>query len=105
MIAFKLPTERLDPHTGRHSKRAEIVRAAGVLRCHKIRQCEARLAFWLFGLLAQRMESSQNSCPALVRIDFDIVTLTVCGEKPIDLMGRESPSIHNPAKQLQRIIV
>src|SRR5574341_69259 len=103
MIAFKLTTERLDPHTGRYSKGAKVVHAAGVLRCHKIRQCEARLAFWLFGLLAQRMESGQNSCPALVRIDFDIVTLTVCGEKPIGPVGREPSSIDNRAKQLQRI--
>src|ERR1019366_2473934 len=56
MLRFKLLREFLDAVSARDGEAAEVVNAAGVLRCDKVGEAMLELAGGLFDLLAEEVE-------------------------------------------------
>ena len=89
VVPLELFAQKIDPNSRRHGKGSDVIRAARLFRCDKIRQRETALPLRLLRLLAQGVERRQDRRATVIAVNLNIVSQTVGREKPVHPVGGE----------------
>ena len=104
MVLLKSATQRLDPDTAGDRKGSQVVGHSRRLGRDEVSQGLVILPFGFRPLLPESVEGRMHRRPAFIRIQFNIVTHAISGEKAIDRLRHQQLLVDNLLQESLSIV-